>query len=238
MIVDTHCHLDLFDDVEKVTKDIIAVTAGVDHETNLKSLELSKKFNNVKCCLGLYPLEVLKLSDLEIDKEISFIKQNKNRIVGIGEIGLDFKEGENKRQVRILTKIVNELRSLDKIFVVHSRKAEKECVELFEKLKIKKVLFHCFEGNFKLVKRIEKNNWMLSIPCIVNRSEHFQRIVKDVDIRHLLLESDAPFLCAKAGDRNEPRFVEDSLKVIAKIKKMKLEAVENILSENYERSFD
>jgi len=141
MIVDTHCHLDLFDDVEKVTKDIIAVTAGVDHETNLKSLELSKKFNNVKCCLGLYPLEVLKLSDLEIDKEISFIKQNKNRIVGIGEIGLDFKEGENKRQVRILTKIVNELRSLDKIFVVHSRKAEKECVELFEKLKIKKVLF-------------------------------------------------------------------------------------------------
>ncbi len=237
MIADVHCHLDLFEDVDEVTKDVITVTVGVNHETNLKSLELSEKFDNVKCCLGLYPLDALKLSDDEIDKEISFIKGNKDKITGIGEIGLDFKDGENKRQIKILTKIVKELNDLDKIFVVHSRKAEKECVELFGKLKVKKVLFHCFNGNFKLVRRIEKNNWMLSIPCIVKRSEHFQKIVKEVDIKNLLLESDAPFLCSEPGRRNEPKFVKESLKIISDIKKMKIDAVEKILFENYERNF-
>ena len=238
MIVDVHSHLDLLEDVKSAIKGVIAIGSGLDHESNLRILELTNKFENVKACLGVYPIDALKLTDEEIDEEIYFIRENKDKIVGIGEIGLDFKESDNKeRQVEVLIKIIKKLRDLDKVFVVHSRRAEKECVEVFEKLKVKKVVFHCFHGNFKLIKRIEKNGWMLSIPCIVNRSEHFQKIVETVDIKNLLVESDAPFLCAEAGKRNEPRFVGDTLKIISTIKKMKLEAVEEILFENYEKVF-
>jgi len=244
MLVDIHCHLDheLFSkdikDVVNRSKDMIVVASGVNHKSNLDALELSKKYKNIKASLGLYPSDALSMCDKEIDDEIGFIKKNRKNIVAIGEVGLDFKESKDKeRQIRILTNVINELDCLNKPFIVHSRNAEKECVELFEKLGVKKVVFHCFHGNFDLVRKIEKNNWMISIPCIIKRSKHFQKIVEEVGISQLLTETDSPFLSADAGKRNEPFFVDETIKIISAIKHIEKDNVEKTLFVNYQKTF-
>ncbi len=244
MLVDIHCHLDheLFskdlEEVIKRTKNMIAVTAGINHKSNLEVLKLSKKFKNIKASLGIYPLDALDMSIKDIDDEIEFIKRHSKDIVAIGEIGLDFKDSRNKdRQIRVLTKMINELNYLNKPFIVHSRSAEKKCVELFEKLDVKKVVFHCFQGKFDLVRKIEKNNWMISIPCIVKRSKHFQKIVEEVNASQLLTETDSPFLSADVGKRNEPFLVDETIKIISSIKHIEKDKLEKIFFGNYKKFF-
>lgn len=241
MLVDVHCHLDhevFSKDINKVVKkDMIIISAGTNHESNVNVLKLSKKYKNVKASLGLYPLDVVNMSDKEIGDEIKFIKKNSKDIVAIGEVGLDFKDGKDERQVKILTKIISELKSLNKPFVVHSRNAEKECVELFEKLDVKKIVFHCFQGKFSLVKQIEKNNWMISIPCIVKRSRHFQKIALEVKASQLLTETDSPFLSADIGKRNEPFLVGETVKIVSEINHIDRNKLEKIFFENYKKFF-
>ena len=101
---------------------------------------LSSKFKEIKAALGIYPLDALKLTDEEIDAEIDFIKENKERVVAIGEVGLDFKENkEPDRQIGNFEKFINLARELDVPIIVHSRKAEEKCIEILEKSGIKKI---------------------------------------------------------------------------------------------------
>ncbi|MBT3865935.1 TatD family hydrolase [Candidatus Woesearchaeota archaeon] len=250
MIVDVHCHLyfpQFDEDREEAIKRaeanglVAIVNAGTDHESNVKVLELSEKYKIVRATLGLYPTTALKLSEEELDKEIEFIKSNKDKVVGIGEIGLDFKlttePKQQQRQIEVFKKIITSLKDLNKTFVIHSRKAEKECVEILEELEVKKVNFHCFSGSFKLAKRIEANNWTMSIPANIDKSQHFQGIVEQTSINNILTETDAPFLSPAGETRCEPSFIKQTLNKIAEIKQMDVKEVTNNIYLNYQKLF-
>ena len=117
--IDIHSHLDLCKNIPKIIKNFqegIILTAGVNPKTNQKALKLSKKYSNVKACLGGYPTELLKLKESEIKKEIDFIKKNKNNIIAISEIGLDLKENPKsslEKQKSNLKQLVNLAKELD-----------------------------------------------------------------------------------------------------------------------------
>lgn len=242
--IDVHCHLDACEDIEKVIENTektsveIIVAQGVNKESNKKVLELAKKYDVIKAALGLYPIEALKMSDEEINLEIDFIRKNKDKITAIGEVGLDFKESDDKeRQKSIFSKIIELSIELDKPIIVHSRKAELECIELLEKARAKKVIMHCFSGKFSLVKRIAENDWFLSIPTSVKNSEHFQKIIKEVDINNLLCETDSPYLHPDKKWPNEPANVVESYKKIAEIKGISLEETKSQIFLNYKILF-
>ena len=111
----------------------------------------------------------------EVDEEIEFIRKNKKNVSAIGEVGMDFKESDDKeRQRDIFSKFIGIAIELDVPIIVHSRKAESECIEMLESFGAKKVVMHCFSGKMSLVKRIASNKWNLSIPTSVTRSEQFQ----------------------------------------------------------------
>ena len=174
----------------------------------------------------------------EIDSEIEFIRKNKNKISAIGEIGLDLKYGKDLEKQKIaLEKLVNLAKELEIPAVIHSRDAEKECIDLLEKLNYNKIIMHCFSGNMKLVERIINNQWHLSIPANVKHSEHFQKIVEKTPIKQLFCETDSPFLHPDKLRDNEPANVIESYKKIAEIKKMSLAEIEKIIEENYKRLF-
>ena len=242
MYVDCHCHLDICEDIEKCVKNareksVLIVSAGVDSKTNRKTIDLKEKYG-IKVCLGIYPVDALKLSESELEKEIDFIRKNKKNLVAIGEVGLDFKESEEKeRQIRIFERFIELSNELDKPIIVHSRKAEEECIEALEKMNSKKVVMHCFSGNFRLVKKIADNGWYLTIPANVKFSEHFQKVAEMIDIKQLLCETDSPYLHPEKKWPNEPANVIESYKKIAKIKKMKLKDVEKQIEENYKKLF-
>lgn len=243
--VDCHCHIDFYKDgeikgiVEKAKeKEVIILNAGVNVKTNRRILEIAEKYGT-KVSLGLYPIDALKMSDKEIDSELVFIEKNKDKIIAIGEVGMDFKEDDKEpsRQEEIFRKIIKLARKLDLPLIVHSRKAEKECLGVLESEKAKKVVMHCFNGNFKLIQRIVDNGWMITIPTNVVFSEHFQKVIGLVPIEQLLCETDSPYLHPLKERNNVPANVIESYGKIAEIKKISLDEARVRIFENYENLF-
>lgn len=256
--MDIHAHLDhekfshdLNKVIERCRKEkMVVITSGVNKGTNRKALEISEKYNDVvKCSLGLYPLDALGIEMdkgefprtvevVDVDDELKFIKQNKNKIICIGEAGLDLAYGKKlDEQIKNFKKVIKLAEDLKKPLIVHSRKAEKEAIELLEKSKLKKIIMHCFTGNFKLVRRIENNGWYLSIPPIIMKSTHFQGVVNLVDINKLLTETDSPYLAPPGKERNEPVFVRETIKKISEIKGMNEDEVEKNIFMNFQNVF-
>lgn len=247
MFIDIHNHIDFYKDDEiegimerakKVNVGIILVN-GVKPENNRKILRLARKYKEIKMAWGLYPIDALSMKDKDIEEEIDFLRANKEEIKAIGEVGLDYKEDEkeHERQKEILRKIVKTAIELDKPLIVHSRKAEKETIELLEEMKAKKVVMHCFNGNLKLVERIISNKWFLTIPTNVVFAEHFQKVIALCPIEQLFCETDSPYLHPRKERNNEPANIVESYKKIAEIKKMDLKDVEKKIEENYRRVF-
>lgn len=243
--IDVHCHLDILEDIQKAIDNARKagvskiLTQGIDISTNRKSLELAKQFTEVKACLGIYPIEALKLSEGEIDAEIEFIKENGNKILAIGEVGMDFKEDKNfhEKQKGIFGKFIKLSLDLDVPIIVHSRKAEKECIELLEEFNAKKVIMHCFCGKWKLVERIQKNGWFLTVPTSVTKSEQFQTIALEVPLSQLFCETDSPFLHPEKKWPNEPANVIESYKKIAELRGVSIEDIKKQIGQNYRKIF-
>ena len=241
--IDIHCHIDVYgNEVENIIKrarekDVfVIVNNGIDAKSNRKTLELSKKYLEIKAAIGLYPINALSMSENEINKELKFIEKNKDKIVMIGEIGIDLKESDELgRQIEIFEKFIRLATKLNMFIAVHSRNAEKECIEVLERLGAKKVLMHCFSGGMKLVNKIVENRWFLSIPSSVKYNEHFQKIVEIVPLENLFCETDSPYLHPNREKNNEPMSVIESYKKIAEIKGLKLEEVAIKIWENWER---
>jgi TatD DNase family protein len=246
MIVDVHAHLtyeDFKDNLDEVIER--AKKVGVKHiisngtnlEDNKKILELSKKYEIIKPALGLYPLEAEKLSEKQLNEVYDFF--NKNKFIAFGEIGLDKKDPNSNfnKQKKVFEKILSLAEKLNKPIIVHSRKAELDCIEIIESYKLKKVIMHCFSGNFKLVKRIENNDWFFSIPTNITKLLHFQNIVNEVSLNQLFTETDSPFLSPYKERINEPSFIVETIKKMSEIKKMDETEVKNIIYMNFQKVF-
>lgn len=259
MLIDVHCHLsfdsfkeDLDQVIERAKKSGMTaiLCSGVDHKTNREVLELSKKYEIVKASLGIYPLDAVGLGHydntprerkkFDVDAEIEFIRKNKDKIMAIGEVGLDKSpEGDCKleEQIKVFRKTISLAQEIKKPLVVHTRKAEKECIGILEEMKANNVVLHCFTGNMKLVERAEKLGYSFSIPSIIIRLKHFQELVERVSLNNLLTETDAPYLSPIKGERSEPSFVKETIKKISEIKKIEEIEVEKIIFSNYQKIF-
>lgn len=247
--IDVHCHLDLYNEKDIKIKDavenakkagvLIINAQGVNPASNRNALSLAKEYPEIKASLGLYPIDSLNLTEEAIGSELEFIEINKNKIIALGEVGLDFKEDleNHEKQLALFGKIVNLAIKINKPLIIHSRKAEKETIELLEKLKAKKVVMHCFSGKFPLVKKILDNNWMLTVPTSVISSEHFQKIAKEAPLENLFCETDSPYLHPFKQWPNEPALVVESYRKLAQMKNVPLEDVKKKIFENYLRVF-
>ncbi len=245
MLVDVHAHMD-HKDFEKDIDEVIKrsekenfgaiISNGTDPKSNRRVLELSKKHELIKATLGIYPIEALELSNKEIDEEIEFIRNS--RPIAIGEVGIDYYHTDIKeKQKETFRKFIKLSNELDIPIIVHSRKAEEDVITILEEEKAKKVLMHCFSGNKELTKRAEKNGYMFSIPTSIVKNKTFKKLIKRVELSRILTETDAPFLSPFEGKRNEPVFIKETIKKIAKLKELKEEEVEKIIYNNYERFF-
>jgi TatD DNase family protein len=248
MFIDVHAHLDFFDD-KKIASAIenakkagvgLIINAGINPERTKKTLEIMKKYDIVKGSFGIYPTEMLETSEKEIDEQFKLIRKlfDEGKVVAIGEVGIDMKEGrEPEKQKKNFERFVSLSLELGLPIIVHSRKAELECIEILEKRGAKKVIMHCFSGKSALIERVMKNGWSFSIPANIKFSEHFQKLVKKVDISQLLCETDTPFLHPDKLKDNEPANVVESYKKIAEIKGLCLKECEEAIVENYKRLF-
>ena len=252
LYIDVHCHLDFEGIIERLDEVIQnakkaglkhILTSGVNPETNRKILEIASKYDIVKPSFGLYPMDALtreegKENIFDVDKELQFLEQNKDKFISIGEVGLDYKNGKDKQmQKAVFEKILETAKKINKTVIIHSRKAESDALDILESLEMKKVIMHCFSARKHLIKRAYDLGYYFSIPTNVVRLQQFQDMVKEIDINHLFCETDAPFLSPFKDKRNEPAFVIESYKKIAEVKGMTLQEVENNIWMNFEKLF-
>ncbi|MDD5086492.1 MAG: TatD family hydrolase [Candidatus Nanoarchaeia archaeon] len=250
LLVDVHAHLDMkeFDSdldevIQRAKKEGVKaiITNGINHKSNLKVLEISEKYSIVKAAIGLYPEYVNEMSDKEIDDEIKFIEKNKNRIIAIGEVGLDFKniedEKQKQKQINAFKKIITLAKKIKKPIIVHTRKAEQQTIEILEKEKAEKVVLHCFSGKLNSINKAAELKYYFSVTTNIVRSEQFQKMVEIVDLNQILTETDAPFLSPFKDKRNEPAFIIQTINKIAEIKSMDKQEVANNIFMNYQRVF-
>ena len=263
ILVDIHAHLDherfkkdLNEVIERARKAGVKriITSGVNSATNRMVLKIAEKYPDiVKVSFGLYPLDALAkeleegeasgfprdIQPINVDEELEWIKENKDKCAAIGECGLDFNWGREKEleQKKVFQKVIDLAEKIDKPIVVHTRKAELEAVEMLESSNLKKIVLHCCMARKHLIKKAADNGWYFSIPPIITRLQHFQTMTDIVNINQLLTETDAPYLSPFPGERNEPAFVIETIKKIAEIKNFMPEEVANNIWVNYNRVF-
>ncbi|MFH1211755.1 MAG: TatD family hydrolase, partial [Candidatus Woesearchaeota archaeon] len=154
--------------------------------------------------------------------------------------GLDFMNSNAEEQAQqkiVLGKFIELSEKIGKPMIIHSRKAEKEAVEMLESSRVKKAVLHCFCGKKSLVNSAIDLGLYFSIPANIERAENFQANVCRIDISRLLTETDSPLLSPVRGERNEPANVLVTVKKIAELKKMDAEETANNIFFNYQRLF-
>ncbi len=248
--VDVHAHLDYdsFDEdreelLKKLSFENIEVLSNtLNFEGYKNSLNLFKNYKNIKVCPGLYPSEAEKISDKDFDEYLNYLKKNKKNFIAIGEIGLDKYHTDDEflfnKQIKRFRQFCDLAIELDKALIIHTRKAEKEVLEIIreyvEKKNFRKFNLHCFMGKKKFIKDIKELNIYCSIPLIILNTQSFEILVEGLNINQILVETDSPFLNPNK-EKNTPLNVPLIYEKIAKIKKLDKKEIENIIYMNYRR---
>ncbi|MFP4045850.1 MAG: TatD family hydrolase [Candidatus Aenigmatarchaeota archaeon] len=237
-MIDTHCHLE-FKQFDKDREEVVArcqekLKAVVDSAAKASNAEkvlgIQDRYPNfVFASLGYHPTYVLDASREKLEEYKQFLRERKDEIVAIGEIGLDYAEVENEKsrektrnRFREFVELSNEL---ELPVVIHSRNAMADTLEILKE-KEGKVIIHCFAGNIQQLKEAVDRGYYISYGGLVFRIRNkYRGLVKQTPPENILLETDAPFLGKKPSDRNEPTFVEDVAKQIADWKELEFKKV-------------
>ena len=253
---DNHAHLDdeKFDEdreeiIEKIHKDEIDkfVSAGYSLESSKKSIELSKKYDFMYSTCGISPNDIPQTEE-EVWKEVAEIKKiakENNKVVAIGEIGLDYHwNTENKElQKRAFIEQIKIANELNLPIQIHTRDAVMDTLEILKKNNVnKKGIFHCCPLNRELVKEGLKLGFYISFagPVTFKNSKNANEIIEMVPNDKMLIETDSPYLSPEPfrGKRNDPRNVKFIAKKIAEVKNITVEEVANITYENAMKVFN
>lgn len=247
MLVDSHCHFMDLPNPKEALKQAAEngvqriVSNGVDLESNLRNLEASNRFPPVFACVGLHPKECLEQTEAKNQKTIDWIQQQseKNGIVGIGEIGLDFwiaKTAEQqKRQQRWFEKQLVLAAEFEKPVSIHARNAHSAAFNFVQKNGIQKALFHWFDGNENEWKTVCENGFFVSIGPAVFSQKKIQLLAQQVPLENLLLETDCPV--SFNGKPSQPFWVRMVAQKIAEMRKEPFETVAEQTTQNAQQFF-
>ncbi|MFW6415522.1 MAG: TatD family hydrolase [Thermodesulfobacteriota bacterium] len=231
-LVDTHVHLcdpDFDSDLEQVlararehgVEKMITVS---ENKTDVyKNLELVEKYPEILPAAGLYPAN----ADLQEAEEImGIIRRERDRLAAIGEVGLDFRiaetETERDLQMEVFGMFIQLSLELDLPLSVHSRSAGKYAIRQLLENGADRVQMHAFDGKAASAQEGIEAGYFFSIPPSISRSRQKQKLLKQLPVSSLLLETDAPVLGPSPEERNEPSNLILSLQTVAEIKELSL----------------
>lgn len=267
MIFDTHAHLNFFEfnsDREDIIKKCLDSKIGmINVGTNLKSsekaIEIAQSFDNIYASIGLHPLNIdseflknkgysgeiegILEKDIDIEKYRELAKNNK--VVAIGEAGLDYwykpkgtikKESFKQEQKRIFEKQVDLAEELGLPLIIHCRSAFDDLYEIISKRKIKGVL-HCFTGSIEDMKRFVSLGLYIGINGIIFKMD-LKDVLANLPLDKILIETDCPYLSPLGfEERNNPMSLDLIIQEIAKNRKESVEEIREKTTENAKNLF-
>ncbi|XP_069090016.1 putative deoxyribonuclease TATDN3 isoform X2 [Pleurodeles waltl] len=252
-MVDCHCHLsapDFEHDRDAVLEEgkqanVLAILAVAEHPGEFESIiQLSQRYLGYVCpCLGVHPVQGVPPQDQrsvtmkDLEDALPLIERYKDQLFAIGEVGLDFTpriastDDQKEEQRQVLIKQIELSKQLDLPLNVHSRSAGRPTINLLKEHGAQKVLLHAFDGKPSVAMEGVKAGYLFSIPPSIIRSEQ-QKLVKQLPLENLCLETDSPALGPEKQVRNEPKNIYISAEYIAKIKAIPVEKVIEVTTQN------
>ena len=245
MLIDTHCHLDFAefdsdrDQVIKRAKDNnvdIIINIGSSVEGSRRSVELSKEYSNVYSAVGIHPHEADIFSQECCNSIRELAKDNK--VVAIGEIGLDYFKNFSKAQNQklLFTSLLGIAKEINKPLVIHTRQAQIDTLNIIKGVMPIRAVVHCFSGDKLFLKECLDLGFMISFACNITykKADDLREVLKVAPLDRLLLETDAPYLAPEGfrGKRNEPMQIKLLAEKIAQIKGINFDEVSRKTTEN------
>lgn len=237
-MIDCHCHLlekefdkdreKIIEECKKEMKAIINCCVFFPFE---KAMELQEKYRGfIFTSLAIHPIYVDRVNKKDVEKAISFIEKNSEKVCAIGETGLDYfhvKEVKlREKQKEIFSKFIEAAINLEKPLIIHCRDAFDDCLEILKNYKVKKVMWHLFSSR-KHLKEIIKYDWYISVGPSIKKSKDIKKIVRDIPINKIMLETDSPWFAQENQAYGLPTNVKIVAQEIAKIKKITYDEVES-----------
>lgn len=269
MLFDSHTHLTSDNYPEDIKKNLIrdiensdvayVMDVGCDLESSKKAADNAALYDWCYAAVGVHPHDAKMMDETVLLMIKSLAK--KNKVMAIGEIGLDFHYDYSPRDVqeywfRKQIQLANELKMP---IIIHSREADKLTLDILKEEEAfsdrrkkwferradgtsdARVLLHCYSGSAELAEQYIKLGATISIagPVTYKNNKKTQKVVQNVPISHLLVETDAPYLTPEPhrGKTNKSPYVEHTARRIALIKDMEYEDVAAITCENAKRFF-
>ncbi|XP_072121261.1 putative deoxyribonuclease TATDN3 isoform X1 [Mobula birostris] len=252
--IDCHCHLaaqDFLTDIDAVIEQskkvgLLALVAVAEHAGEFERLiELSNKYPGfVLPCFGVHPVQVNPSQEQrsatveDLEDALPLIEKYKECLLAIGEVGLDFTprfastEVQKNEQRKVFIEQIEIAKKLDLPLNVHSRSAGRPTINLLKEQGAQKVLLHAFDGKPSVAMEGVKAGFFFSIPPSIIRSEQKQKLVKQLPLECICLETDSPALGPVKQIRNEPQNISISCQYIAQVKGLSVEKVMEVTTQN------
>jgi len=248
---DSHAHYDdkKFDtdrhELLSVLQSNIKIEGIINAATDIKSCEqiiaLSEQYSKLYSAIGVHPHETSEVKESYIGKLKAFAKNEK--VVAIGEIGLDFHYDFSPRDIqrRLFEDQMILAEELKLPVIIHDREAHGECVAMTEKFPNVIGVFHSFSGSTETAKILLNKGWYISFNGIITfkNATNLRSVVPNIPDDRLLVETDCPYLAPvpHRGERNNSRHMKHTIIELAQLRGQSFEYIEKITTENAKRLF-
>ena len=244
-MIDTHTHINCIDDfsIDEILKNAsdngvekLIVPSAYASDIDIVA-ELASKYENVYGLLGVHPSEVKDWTDDLIDKIKECAKSPK--IVGIGEIGLDYYWDENpprEVQQEVFRKHMKLAEELNMPVIIHDREAHEDTLKIMKEFPSVIGVVHCFSGSVEFAKECLRLGYYIGITGVVTfkNSKKVKEVVKEVPLDRLLVETDCPYMAPEPnrGKRNKSSYIKYVLDKIVEIKEIDSLELNKIVNNN------
>lgn len=252
MLIDSHAHLDdkrfnrdrkkLIENFENDGLELV-INIGADLKSSIDSVKLAEEYENIYAAVGVHPHSAKELDDDMLEIIRSFASREK--VVAIGEIGLDYYYDNSPRDVQRIwfKKQLDLAKEVNLPVVIHTRDASQETFDILKEAQdgtLRGVL-HCYSGSLEMALEYVKMGFYISIagPVTFKNSKESKKVAEGVPLERLLIETDSPYLTPEPnrGKRNEPAYVRYVAGEIAELRGISYEDLIEATSRNTKELF-
>ena len=243
MFIDTHCHilLDNYDEISSMIEKIKEfgveriIVNGCDLQSNIKVLDLIKRYDIVYGAIGFHPTELQNFCE----SHLNWLEENINneKIVAIGEIGLDYHYDDTDvdKQKEVFRRQLDIASKYNKPIIVHTRDAIQDTYDILKNYSLKGSI-HCFSGSYEMAINFIKLGFLLGFGgvCTYKNAKNVKNVIKNIDLKYILLETDSPYLTPEPYrmKQNTSTYLPLIAREIANIKGVSVDAVARVTTNN------
>ncbi|MGN1371579.1 MAG: TatD family hydrolase [Candidatus Coprovivens sp.] len=248
MFTDTHSHIygEYYDDLDEIIKKIYdnqvnrVINNGCDAKSNKEVLELIEKYDLMYGAIGIHPESV----DSYTEEDLNFIEEhiNDDKVVAVGEIGLDYywTKDNKEKQKELFEYQLKLAERVNKPVIIHSREATQDTIEILGKHNVRGVI-HSFSGSYETACIYIKMGFLLGINGVITfKNCNLKEVIKRINLSNIVLETDSPYLTPVPyrGKKNDSSHIIDIAQFICDLKECSMEELSKETNGNIMRCFD